>query len=195
MVEGIPPVSSRLVERIRRWEYIDLALLLEVANSDEASGQGSSDMFAGPPPKMPKRSVTIRDMPTWLTAYARFMAVLLATSATKPTESAGLAAHMHLILQVSQDLGGRHWMFYDKEFWEWAASKAVKVWGDLNLSIYGRCLSCPLPPVMDSAGPSSTVPVCIKWNQGNCNRPRCKYLHQCLDCGGTHRNSQCPLHR
>jgi len=83
-------------------------------------------MFAGPPPKMPKRSATIRDMPTWLTTYARFMAVLLAAPATKPTEAAGFAAHMHLILQVSQDLGGRHWMFYDKEFWEWAAAKAVK---------------------------------------------------------------------
>ena len=84
-------------------------------------------------------------MPTWLTTYARFMAVLLAVLATKPTEAAGLAAHMHLILQVSQDLGGRHWMFYDKEFWEWAAAKAVKVWGDLTLSIYGFCLSHPLP--------------------------------------------------
>ena len=66
------------------------------------------------------------------------MAILLAAPATKPAEAAGLTAHMHLILQVSQDLGGRHWMFYE-EFREWAAAKAVKVWGDLNLSIYGCC--------------------------------------------------------
>ena len=35
VVEAIPPVSTRLVERIRRWKYIDFALLLEGANSDE----------------------------------------------------------------------------------------------------------------------------------------------------------------
>ena len=35
VVEAIPPVSTRLVERIRRWEYIDFALLLEGANSDK----------------------------------------------------------------------------------------------------------------------------------------------------------------
>jgi len=29
IVEGMPPLSTKLLEKIRRWEYVDLALLLE----------------------------------------------------------------------------------------------------------------------------------------------------------------------
>jgi len=29
VVEGMPPLSTKLLEKIRRWEYVDLALLLE----------------------------------------------------------------------------------------------------------------------------------------------------------------------
>ena len=69
------------------------------------------------------------------------MAVMLSAQATLKEEGAGLAAHMHLILQLSRDLGGLQWLRYDQEFWEWAAAKGVKRWGELNLEIYSRCLS------------------------------------------------------
>ena len=47
---------------------------------------------------------------------------------------------MFLMVRLSRDLEGNHWLQYDKDFWEWAAAKDLKVWGKLNLSIYGRCL-------------------------------------------------------
>ena len=43
MAEGIPPVSTRLIEKIRRWEFIDLAQLIGGADSSE----GSSSMVEG----------------------------------------------------------------------------------------------------------------------------------------------------
>lgn len=40
-------------------------------------------------------------------------------------------------------LGGHE---YDMEFREWAAAKGTKVWGELNLAIYGHCLAAlPTP--------------------------------------------------
>ena len=69
------------------------------------------------------------------------MAVMLSTEATSKEEAAGLAAHMHLILPLSKDLGGFQRLRYDREFLEWVAVKGVKRWGELNLTIYGRCLS------------------------------------------------------
>ena len=68
------------------------------------------------------------------------MAVLLVADATTKEQAASLAAHQHLILQLSKDLGGRQWTKYDCEFREWAAAKNIGVWGDLNMAICGRCL-------------------------------------------------------
>ena len=145
MAEGIPPVSTRLIEKIRRWEFIDLAQLIGGADSSE----GSSSMVEGhivTQAKSPRKSPsTITDLATWLQAYARLMVVLLSAPTTSKAEAAGLAAHLHIILQLAQDLGGRHWLVYDWEFREWAAAKGITVWGELNLSIYGRCLPRPTP--------------------------------------------------
>ena len=86
------------------------------------------------------------------------MAVFLSVPATRPEEAAGLAVHLHLVIQVSQDLGGHQRLFYDHDYREWAAAKSIRVWEEINLSIYGRCLSHPPTP---SAG-NVMVPVCIK---------------------------------
>ena len=53
----------------------------------------------------------------------------------------GLWCHMHLINQLSQDLGCGQWLSYDSDFREWAAAKGVRKWGDINMAIYGKCLS------------------------------------------------------
>ena len=194
VTEGIPPVSSQVIGRIRRWEFIDLSLLLEGADTGETSTSMDGCMAPSTPPaKTPRKSPSpIRDLTSWLQAYSRFMTVLLSAPATTKEEAAGLVAHQHLVIQLAQDLGGRQWLVYDQEFREWAAAKFIKVWGELNLSIYGRCLSHPSTSSVDEA---SSTPVCFKWNQGHCQRPRCKYLHQCSECGGSHRRSQCHFQR
>ena len=126
------------------------------------------------------------------------MAVLLAADATTKEQAASLAAHQHLILQLSKDLGGRQWTKYDCEFREWAAAKNIGVWDDLNMAICGRCL----PQLRHVTSPSesnrfssgkSLIPACFKWNRGQCNRPLCNYLHWCSECGGPHRRSKCPF--
>ena len=60
--------------------------------------------------------------------------------ATTKEQVAGLAAHQHLILQLSKDLRGKQWAKYDCEFREWAAVEDIMVWDELNLAIYRRCL-------------------------------------------------------
>ena len=72
---------------------------------------------------------------SWLQAYSRYVAVMFSADTMSKEEAAGLAAHMHLILQLSRDLGGTQWLRYDQEFREWAAAKGVKRWGELNLAI------------------------------------------------------------
>ena len=48
----------------------------------------------------------IGDILSWLHAFSRFIAVLLASESATKEEGAGLAAHHHLTLQLAKDLGG-----------------------------------------------------------------------------------------
>ena len=131
------------------------------------------------------------------------MAVMLSVEATSKEEAAGLAAHMHLILQLSQDLGGTQWLRYDQEFREWAAAKGMKRWGELNLAIYGRCLTLQKTGSYSSnpgkgkysspqAGDKRSLGACFKWNDGHCDKA-CGFRHICSNCGGSHTRVVCPL--
>ena len=71
----------------------------------------------------------ITDLPTWIQAFSIYAAGLAAASSTTKEQVMGLMAHMFLMVQLSGDLGGNHWLQYDKDFREWAAAKKLKVWG------------------------------------------------------------------
>ena len=120
----IPSVPTHLIEKIRHWESVDLAQLIGCANTSE----GSSSMVEGhiitPTKSLRTSPSTITDFTTWLQAYAPLMAVLLSAPTTSKEEAAGLAAHFHVVLQLAQDLSGRHWHW---EFREWATAKGIKV--------------------------------------------------------------------
>ena len=73
--------------------------------------------------------------------YSRFMAVMLSACGTSKEEAAGLAAHMHLILQLLRDVGSPQSLKCNQDIKEWAAAKGVKNWSELNMAIYGRRLS------------------------------------------------------
>lgn len=82
------------------------------------------------------------------------MAALSSHSTTTAEEVVGLIGHLHLITRLSKDLGGARWLRYDQDYREWAAAKGVRKWGELNLIIYGRCLSFQLTP---AAGPTPQI--------------------------------------
>ena len=102
VIEGIPPISVKIVEKIRRWEFVDLANLLISQDprdntflfvNDEAYEHKTISRSQGKPP-------VINNIMMWLTAYARFMAVILSAENTSKEEAAGLAAHQHVVLQL-----------------------------------------------------------------------------------------------
>ena len=73
-------------------------------------------------PQNKGKVLPVTNLITWPVAYSRLMAVLFANENTSK-EAAGLAAHLHIILQLHQDLGGNRWLKYDVEFCEWATAK------------------------------------------------------------------------
>ena len=160
--EGIPPLTSKLVERIRRWEYVDLSDVLTEASTKQEESIIQNDtqsqvILVQTVDQLKKKKKAISDIPSWSQAFAIYGAALASCAETSKEEATGLLAHMYLIIQLAKDLGGTRWFKYDQDFRAWAAAKKVKVWGEINLSIYGRCLASPqwsLPSAGDSKAPS-----------------------------------------
>ena len=134
------------------------------------------------------------------------MAALVAAPATTKEESVSLTVHLHLILQLHHDVAGAQWLRYDQEYREWAAARGIKKWGELNLTIYGRCLPSQLPvaPAIrtikqtfqeGTKGKRSVKELCCyKWNfEGHCNKTTCHFSHCCVHCGERHRATECLL--
>ena len=63
------------------------------------------------------------DLPTCIQAFSIYAAGLAAACSTTKEQMVGLMAHMFLMVQISRDLGGTHWLQYDIDFREWAATK------------------------------------------------------------------------
>ena len=189
VAEGIPPIQTKLIEKMHRWEYVDLSKLLGSLDPvpDEASLVIEGQQLRMEVPQRNQR----RQMNTWLEAYSRFMAVVLSAYGTSKEEAVDLAAHMHLILQLSRDLGSLQSLKYDQDFREWAAAKGVKKWGELNMAIYGRYLSFQHGSgkgkySSQQAGVKRPSGACFKWSSGYCTRPSCSFRHICSICGGSH---------
>jgi len=124
------------------------------------------------------------------------MAVLTSCITTTAAQATGLVAHLHLILQLSQELGPQ-WMKYDVDCHQWAAAWNVWQWGKLKFTIYGHCLSAQQQlasshpqSTQTSGNRKSTNPSskesCFRWNFiGRCDRTNCPYSHSCWLCGGS----------
>lgn len=205
VAEGMPPIPVKLIEKIRKWEYVDLACLLEDHSAHPISFtlNGVGQWV----PEQQKKRKQITDIITWIQAYSRYMAVLLSCDTTTKEEATGLVAHLHLVLQLSQDLGPQ-WLKYDRDFREWAAAKSLRKWGDLNFPIYGQCLAAQQRQVLPNTTPTPSKGqiqfdrkrsspygnsnVCLKWNfRSHCDRTPCPYAHKCYHCGRQHKGKDC----
>ena len=62
-------------------------------------------------------------------AFSIYAVGLAEASSTTKEQVVGLMAHMFLMVQLSRDLGGSHWLQYDKVLQEWAAAKTLESLG------------------------------------------------------------------
>ena len=205
VADGIPPIPSKVLEKIRRWEYIDLASLL----TDDTPGDSfttvvvnGQTLVVSPSANPSKKRKIALDIQSWSQAYSMYAAALISADSTSKSESAGLLAHIFSVLQLAKDLGGSQWLHYDKSFREWAAAKNVRSWGELNLPIFCQCMAAqqriaPVfqPPELGPKGASGAVsgPLrCRAWNfERVCKRSGCRFSHTCYFCGGPHKGPNC----
>ena len=124
-----PPIPAKVVERIQKWEFVNLASLLsndQIPDDVIVMVPGSQLLLVPPSDRQPKRKRTISDIHSWVQAFSIYAAVLSTADSTSKEETVGLFVHMVTVLQRTKDLGGNQWMQYDKVYREWAAAKEIK---------------------------------------------------------------------
>ena len=96
VTEGLPPIPAKLLERIRRWEFIDLAQLVFDASKDDPGirQQPPSEgiLIVQSMEQMQCRRKAVNDIFTWSKAFAIYAAALSGAELTTKEECAGLWA-------------------------------------------------------------------------------------------------------
>ena len=106
-------------EKIKQWEYIDLATLLDDhPTSNQGTLLNGQFMVVSSNSQKCRQAKAISDTLTWLQAFSIFTAVLMSSDFITKEEAADLAAHSYLIIQLSKDLSGLQWLKYDQSYWE-----------------------------------------------------------------------------
>ena len=217
--EALPVVSAKLVRRILRGEYIDMAELLK--DNMEAERRRLSAVGG---PHFNRREVP--DILSWLQCFNLYMAVVVSVHPEKTRE---LLAYQALIVSEARR-GGRGWRLYDVAFRQQVRSFDSVDFARINQSLYsttilafggGRQKFCPVcmlsdhtqeecglhqnhgRPIVQARDIGAALPrgperrkrermgACYAWNEGKCTFLRCRYEHACSRCGGEHRKPQC----
>ena len=134
--EGLPPVPSKLADRIRKWEYIDMSELLP-----EYWGQMSlkpAETLNGAQQPTARRPRKVTEITSWVQCFASYVGVLAGPS---PEAVPELMAYLIHIVRVSQDFGGMAWVNYDMAFRRQAATTGNRQWSKINPSLYSICFA------------------------------------------------------
>ena len=135
--EGLPPVPQKLAERIRRWEFIDMAELLpefwgSTPSTKEPGGKPNPQQIAG------RRARRVTDIASWIQCFAVYVGIMAGSS---PESVPELMAYLIQIVRVSQDFSGLAWVNYDLAFRRQAAATGNRLWSKINPSLYSICFS------------------------------------------------------
>ena len=205
--QGIPAISKALLNKIRRWEYVDLAELLPGVGSDTAN--------AAAPQGFPFSQVA-----RWFTPKNRQITSNTDWVAVEPAATLKLLAYMLTVIKASQQYDGLYWLSYDTNYHINAAASGNKAWSRLDTDLYTRfftgrakpavvCMECPqtgakrdMRKRSAALGPESPAANQRRWPgdvyaefnaKGACSfGQRWKFRHACGDCSCQHAGKACP---
>ncbi len=129
--EGLPPVPAKLVTKILKGDFVDMAELLrdnieaERRRTRTTSAETCSNSTPG------RREVP--DLFSWVQCFGVYAAVVASKNSEKVQQ---LLAYQTMIVREARRCGGRGWLAYDTMFRQQAAVKPDSDWSKLNNSLY-----------------------------------------------------------
>ena len=130
--EGLPPVPSKLAEKISRWEFVEMSEMLPEFWTQLKPTEGEGK------PAQARRRRQVTEMFTWVQCFCTYVSVL---SGKHPEVVPELMAYLITITRVSQDFAGLAWVRYDAAFRRQAAITGNRRWSQVNPSLYSICFT------------------------------------------------------
>ena len=130
--EGLPPVPGKLVKKILKGDFVDMAELLRdnleadrrVQGREAKNADGSTSRLAS------RREVP--DLLSWVQCFGVYVCVV---ASRHPGRIRQLLAYQTLIVREARRLGGKGWQAYDSLFRQQAAVSSMD-WSKLNSTLY-----------------------------------------------------------
>ena len=129
--ECLPPVPAKLVAKIIKGDFVDMAELLRdniEAERRRALGESSSCPNASRPQRR-----EVPDFMSWLQCFGTYVGIV---ATHKPERIKQLMAYQMTMIREARRCGGAGWQGYDTMFRQLAATTPGTDWGQLNSALY-----------------------------------------------------------
>ncbi|XP_077780548.1 uncharacterized protein LOC144326953 [Podarcis muralis] len=180
-------LSSKMRSRILNGRYVDMFRLLPP--SEEQDKEGSSSK------KRSGASTVDRTFEHWLDCFQVFAGVVVAAY---PRRSLHLFVYLSIVRSAFSKAGEKAAIKYDENFRRRAAKIPSARWDRKDLDVW----TTHVAPLIDKKVPeqqkskfsafrSGRRLLCWDFNKGSCQRPACRFTHNCEKCNGSHPASSC----
>lgn len=147
--EGLPPIPAKLVAKILKGEYVDMAELLrdnmeaERRHTRSQSGETNNNGNTSARREIP-------DLLSWIQCFGMYTAVVASRS---PERMQPMLAYQTMMVREARRRGGKGWLNYDTMFRQQAAITPFYDWSKLNNSLY----SCTFMAQQNGRGHTCTL--------------------------------------
>ena len=100
--EGLPPVAAKLVVKIQRGDFVDMAELMR--DNMEAERRAEQDGAIGSPFNKQSRRREVPDLLSWIQCFGTYISVVVAKSPAKVKQ---LLAYQTMIVREAHRCGGK----------------------------------------------------------------------------------------
>ena len=130
MSEGLPPVPAKLVGKICRGEFVDMAEMLR----DNIEAERHRGTATEPSKLSGHRRREIPDILSWIKCFGTYACVVASQHPEKVTQR---LAYQTTVIREARRCGGAGWQGYDAMFRQHAASAGAEAdWSKLNSSLF-----------------------------------------------------------
>ena len=148
--EGLAPIPAKLVARILRGDFVDMAELLRdnlEAVRRRAPYDGAAESLQ---PKKSRREVP--DLLSWVQCFGTCVGVI---ASKYPARVQQLLAYQTLIVREARRCGGNGWQTYDSMFRQQVVGQKNADWSRLNSTLYAVTF-------LAQAGGGKNCPLCME---------------------------------
>ena len=190
-------VPARIVRRVLRGDYVDMAELTEENPELELRRAADGDEAKSAVPL--SRLKAVPDVLTWARSFCLYAGIVVSAH---PGKARDLWAYLATLLSGADK--GEWWRAYDSRFRQQLQAaefgkldQALFTWTFLSAGAAGSAQRGGSVTQVEGrtqlGSKRRKLAACYAWNDGkNCVSTPCRFTHVCSRCRGDHRKSLCP---